>query len=47
VQEQSFPDPSGTQVPTRHFSTLGSGGMEYKGCGHPDPGHGWESGRAH
>jgi phospholipase C len=46
VQEQSFPDPSGTQVPTRHFSTLGSGGMEYKGCGHPDPGHGWESGRA-
>jgi phospholipase C len=46
VQQQSFPDPSGTQVATRHFSTLGSGGMEYKGCGHPDPGHGWESGRA-
>jgi phospholipase C len=46
VQDQSFPDPSGTQVATRHFSTLGSGGMEYKGCGHPDPGHGWESGRA-
>jgi phospholipase C len=46
VQQQSFPDPSGEQVPTRHFSTLGTGGMEYKGCGHPDPGHGWESGRA-
>jgi phospholipase C len=46
VQQQSFPDPSGQQVPTRHFSTLGSGGVEYKGCGHPDPGHGWESGRA-
>jgi phospholipase C len=46
VQQQSFPDPSGTQVPTRHFSTLGTGGMEYKGCGHPDPGHGWDSGRA-
>jgi phospholipase C len=46
VQQQSFPDPSGAQVPTRHFSTLGSGGMEYKGCGHPDPGHGWDSGRA-
>jgi phospholipase C len=46
VQDQSFPDPSGAQVPTRHFSTLGTGGMEYKGCGHPDPGHGWESGRA-
>jgi phospholipase C len=45
-QHQTFPDPSGTQVPTRHFSTLGSGGVEYKGCGHPDPGHGWDSGRA-
>jgi phospholipase C len=46
VQQQSFLDPSGAQVPTRHFSTLGTGGMEYKGCGHPDPGHGWDSGRA-
>jgi phospholipase C len=46
LQQQSFPDPSGAQVPTRHFSTLGTGGMEYKGCGHPDPGHGWDSGRA-
>jgi len=46
VQDQSYTDPSGASVPTRHFSTLGSGGMEYKGCGHPDPGHGWESGRA-
>ncbi|HKP21983.1 MAG TPA: alkaline phosphatase family protein [Thermoleophilaceae bacterium] len=46
IQQQSYTDPSGAAVPTRHFSTLGSGGMEYKGCGHPDPGHGWESGRA-
>jgi len=46
IQNQSFTDPSGQSVSTRHFSTLGSGGMEYKGCGHPDPGHGWESGRA-
>jgi phospholipase C len=46
LQQQSFTDPAGNPVPTRHFSTLGSGGMEYKGCGHPDPGHGWESGRA-
>ncbi len=46
IQDQSYTDPSGASVPTRHFSTLGSGGMEYKGCGHPDPGHGWESGRA-
>jgi phospholipase C len=46
IQQQSFTDPAGQSVPTRHFSTLGSGGMEYKGCGHPDPGHGWDSGRA-
>jgi phospholipase C len=46
IQNQSFTDPTGQSVPTRHFSTLGSGGMEYKGCGHPDPGHGWEPGRA-
>jgi phospholipase C len=41
LQQQSFTDPAGNSVPTRHFSTLGTGGMEYKGCGHPDPGHGW------
>jgi phospholipase C len=46
VQDQTYLDPAGNPVPTRHFSTLGSGGMEYKGCGHPDPGHGWDSGRA-
>jgi phospholipase C len=46
IQAQSYTDPTGQSVPTRHFSTLGSGGMEYKGCGHPDPGHGWDSGRA-
>ena len=46
TQRASYPNPQGQQVPTRHFSTLGTGGVEYKGCGHPDPGHGWESGRA-
>jgi phospholipase C len=45
TQRQSYPNPQGQRVPTRHFSTLGSGGAQYKGCGHPDPGHGWESGR--
>jgi phospholipase C len=45
-QTQSFPNALGQQVPTRHFSTLGTGGTQYKGCGHPDPGHGWDSGRA-
>jgi phospholipase C len=45
-QTQTFPNATGAQVATRHFSTLGTGGMQYKGCGHPDPGHGWTSGRA-
>jgi phospholipase C len=45
TQNVSYRDPQGRVVPTRHASTLGSGGVEYKGCGHPDPGHGWKSGR--
>ena len=31
---------------TRPASTLGTGGVQFKGCGHPDPGHGWNTGRA-
>jgi phospholipase C len=46
IQAQSFPGPDGQPVPTRHHGTLGSGGPEWKGCGHPDPGHGWDQGRA-
>ena len=47
IQHQSFPDPDGNQVATRHFKDLGlSGGAEYKGCGYGDPGHGWDNGRA-
>jgi phospholipase C len=46
IQDQSFPDATGQQVRTRHHSTLGTGGVEWKGCGHPDPGHGWDQGRA-
>ena len=45
-QRQSYRAPDGQIVPTRHFSTLGTGGVQYKGCGHPDPGHGWDAGRA-
>jgi phospholipase C len=45
-QRQRYPNPEGELVSTRHASTLGSGGVEWKGCGHPDPGHGWNSGRA-
>jgi phospholipase C len=46
IQKQSFPDLQGRPTPTRHHSSLGTGGVEWKGCGHPDPGHGWEQGRA-
>jgi phospholipase C len=45
-QHESYPNAAGQEVPTRYFATLGTGGHQYKGCGHPDPGHGWEAGRA-
>jgi phospholipase C len=45
-QNQKYPDADGHLVATRHASTLGTNGVEWKGCGHPDPGHGWTSGRA-
>jgi phospholipase C len=35
----AFPDPEGNQVPTHHLTP------DYQGCGHPDPAHGWSSGR--
>jgi phospholipase C len=43
TQHQTYTDPAGDEVPTRHASTLEAA---WQGCGHPDPGHGWESGRA-
>jgi phospholipase C len=46
VQKQTYRAPDGTMVPTSHHSSLGTGGKEWKGCGHPDPGHGWDDGRA-
>ena len=45
-QHETYVNELGQRVPTRHFSTLGTGGIQYKGCGHPDPGHGWDQGRA-
>jgi phospholipase C len=42
TQDMTYADASGTAVPTRHASTLEA---EWQGCGHPDPGHGWDSGR--
>ena len=44
-------EPDATRTPSgaagadpRHLSTLGTGGVQCKGCGHPDPGHGWDAG---
>ncbi len=42
---QSFTDPSGQDVATAHMLEVLSGGNPWRGCGHPDPGHGWEHGR--
>ena len=42
-QEQTYVDgETGEAVATRHASSLEA---EWQGCGHPDPGHGWDSGR--
>ena len=44
TQDVAYWDPERQRrVRTRHASTLEA---QWQGCGHPDPGHGWESGRA-
>jgi phospholipase C len=35
----TYPDPAGNPVPTYHLAP------DFQGCDHPDPAHGWESGR--
>ena len=44
LQQATYLDPQGNPVETRHASSMGA--AEWQGCGHPDPGHGWGSGRA-
>jgi phospholipase C len=46
VQDRTYQDPDngGAAVSTRHASTLGEG--QWQGCGHPDPDHSWNGGRA-
>lgn len=42
--DETYPLPDGTPVPT--YPLLGAGaGNPWRGCGHPDPGHGWTAGR--
>ena len=46
VQNRTYLDPDNGNAPvsTRHASTLGQ--AEWQGCGHPDPDHSWDGGRA-
>jgi phospholipase C len=46
TQSATYPDHengSGEPVSTVHASDMGQ--AQWQGCGHPDPGHGWNSGR--
>ena len=45
-QAQTFPDPQGRRHSTYYLPDAEGEENPYRGCGHPDPGHGWESGRA-
>jgi len=40
-----YPDPTGTKVGVRHLPTNPDEANPWRGCGHPDPGHGWYTGR--
>lgn len=45
-QRQTYIAPDGTAVDTAHHSQLAGPLDDFRGCGHPDPGHGWNAGRA-
>ena len=40
-----LPRPAGNAASTRPPLQLGLGDASHQGCGYPDPGHGWDSGR--
>jgi phospholipase C len=42
----SYPDPLGKEIPTSHLVTSAEEQQPFRGCNHPIPGHGWNSGRA-
>src|SRR3954447_17439329 len=44
TQHATYKNPAGQRVATRHASWMGK--AEWQGCDHPDPGHGWDNGRA-
>ena len=43
TQNVTYRRDDGTAVPTRSADTLGEN--KFQGCDHPDPGHGWKTGR--
>ncbi len=43
--KQRYLDAGGDYHLTRHFTVNAAGTDAFRGCGHPDPGHGWNSGR--
>jgi phospholipase C len=45
-QTQSFRDEHGKREHTYYLPKKDDEANPYRGCGHPDPGHGWEQGRA-
>jgi phospholipase C len=44
LQHQTYAGPDGKPVDTFHAAKLGA--AQWQGCGHEDPGHGWDAGRA-
>src|SRR5437764_1454309 len=40
-----YAEPDGTPVPTYHLTGQQVVNDPTRGCGHPDPGHGWDQGR--
>lgn len=42
---QTYLDTTGTPVDTAHLLDFLAGGNPWRGCDHPDPGHGWNHGR--
>ncbi|MGZ4690335.1 MAG: alkaline phosphatase family protein [Acidimicrobiia bacterium] len=42
----SYPDPLGQEIPTAHLAISTEEPVPFRGCDHPIPGHGWNSGRA-
>jgi phospholipase C len=45
-QFQTFPDPTGAPVDTYRRVQYAGDADPWRACGHPDPGHGWNPGRA-